>query len=530
MKSVAKRVISTVMLLALALSLVACGEKPVAPPVDPNPQQPSGEIVSAKDTFAMGMSAEPTSMDPAKSKDLVTWMFILQTYDTLIKYDYATKAFVPALASEYKVNADSTEVEFTIREDIKFHNGETMTMDDVMFSLNRALESSFTDQIDGSIKAFEKIDETHLKVVLNYSYAPILEVLVTPCWGIVSKKAVEEAEGAGNDFGRIACGTGAYILKEWKSGDQLTFEAFEDYYGGKAYVQNVTCRLIADQSAGAMALENGTLDYYYGIQNNDLPNLISKPNLKLYTVEDGVGLYDITFNTKEGIFADKRLRQAVAYAIDREEILLGGQEGNGMVNDCFCATAAFGWLEDYEWYEQDVEKAKALMKEAGYENGFEVVFKQDSSKTYMLSAEIMQDQLRDVGITVVFEKLERATWIETVAENMDYVASLRMTNHVVNDADYILTRRLTTEMIGGGNNYAGYDNPAFDALVAQARSSSDPQERLDLYRQCYDIIKEDVPAIPLYTTNSKQILNAKLEGWVAHPMSRTPWCNVYFVQ
>lgn len=488
------------------------------------------EKVSSKDSMVFGTGAEPTSMDPAKSKDLVTWLFMLNSYDTLIKYDWPSQKFVPALASQWKLNANSTEVVFTIRNDITFHNGEKMTMDDVIFSLDRALKSSFTAQINGSIDRFQKIDNTHLKVVLKYSYAPILEVLTTPCWGIVSKKAVMEAEAAKKDFGRIACGTGAYILKEWKSGEKMTFEAFDKYYEGAPKIKHVTVVLITDQSAGAIALETGSLDTYYGIQQSDANHLQDVKSLKVYNQPSGAGLYDITFNVTDGIFKDVRLRKAVALALDRDEILLGGQEGNGTVNDCFCATSAFGWLPDYKWYKQDLAKAKALMAEAGYPNGFNVVFTQDSSKTYMTSAEIMQAQLKKIGINVTFEKLERATWLDTVSVNRKYVASLRMTNHVVNDADYILTRRLTSGMIGGGNNYAGYSNPKFDALVAKARTINNQKDRLVIYRQCYDIIKEDVPVIPLYTTGAVTVTSAKLRGWVSHPMYRNPWCKLYFVE
>ncbi|MDP2816134.1 MAG: ABC transporter substrate-binding protein, partial [Rectinemataceae bacterium] len=391
-------------------------------------------------------------------------------------------------------------------------------------------KSSFTAQINGSIDRFEKINDTKLKIILKYSYAPILEVLTTPCWGIVSKKAVTEAAAANKDFGRIACGTGAYILKEWKSGEKMVFEAFDKYYEGTPVIKRCTVILITDQSAGAIALETGSLDYYYGVQETDIAHLKKVKALTVYNQKSGVGLYDITFNVTDGIFKDVRLRRAVAYALDREEILFGGQEGNGVVNDCFCATSAFGWLPDYQWYKQDLAKAKALLAEAGYPNGFNVIFTQDSSKTYMTSAEIMQAQLKKIGINVTFEKLERATWLDTVSSNRKFAASLRMTNHVVNDADYILTRRLTTDMIGGGNNYAGYANPQFDDLVLKARTSSNTKERLEIYRTCYDIIKRDVPVIPLYTTASATVTSAKLRGWLSHPMYRNPWNKLYFVE
>jgi len=491
----------------------------------------AAKAAGKRDIFRLGTSAEPTSMDPAKSKDLITWMFVMQTYDTLIKYDYQSKKIVPALAKKWSVNKNSTEVEFTIRDDIFFHNGKKMTMDDVIFSLNRALKSSFTAQINGSINKINKIDENRLKVVLNYSYAPILEVLATPCWGILNKEHVQAAEAAGKDVGRMpSCGTGAYMLKDWKSGEKLVFEAFDKYYGGAPAIKYAEAILIADQTSGAIALENGTLDYYYGTQNSDINHLRKVPTLKVYSTEDGVGIYDITFNVTNGVFKDKRLRQAVAYALDREEILIGGQEGDGVVTDTICATAAFGYMPDYKWYKQDLSKAKQLMAEAGYPNGLKVTFTQDSSKTYMMSAEIMQAQLKKIGIDVVFDKLERATWLDTVSSNRQFTASLRMTNHVVNDADYILTRRLTTSMIGGGNNYSGYSNSEFDALVEKARTSSDEKERLAIYRKCYDIIKEDVPFIPLYTSLTHQVVNADIGGWVAHPTYKTPWCNLYYVK
>jgi peptide/nickel transport system substrate-binding protein len=479
--------------------------------------------------FHLGMSAEPTSMDPAKSKDLITWIFIMQSYDTLIKYDQIKQEFIPALASSWEVNADSTEVLFTLRDDITFHNGDKMTADDVLFSLNRALQSSFTDQIDGSIDRFEKVGENQIKLVQKYGYAPILEVMITPCWGVVNKKYVEEHEAKGEDIGRIeSCGTGAYVLKEWKSGEKLLFKAFDKYYEGAPAIKDVECTLIADQTSGALALEQGALDYYYGTQNSDIEHLKELPTLTVYENTQGAGLYDITFNVKNGVFTDKKLRQAVAYAIDREEILIGGQEGRGIVTNTICASGAFGYMPDYPWYEQDKEKAKALVKEAGYPNGVDVVFTQDSSRTYMASAEIMQAQLKEVGINVTFDKLERATWLDIVAAKMNYTASLRMTNHVVMDADYLLTRRLTTGMIGGGNNYAGYSNPVFDKLVEQARTEPDSAKRLEIYKQCYDIIKEDVPFIPLYTTTNYSVVSSKIGGWISHPTYKTPWSKLYW--
>ena len=481
-----------------------------------------------KDTYTMGLYAEATSVDPALSKDRVTWIICYQIYDTLVKFDMATQSYAPGLASSWEISADSTEVVFEIRQDVKFHNGDTMTTDDALWSLQRALESTFTSSLTGSMDHFEKVDDTHIKLVLKYAYAPIMDVLVTPCFGIASKRAVEETEAAGQDFGRIGCGTGAYMLTNWRSGERMDFVAFDDYYEGAPAIKNVTVLQIPDAGSGAIALEDGTVDAYLFLQQSDFRHLESLPHLQKVETAGGVGIQDITFNVTDGIFTDKRLRQAVAYAINREDMLLGGVEGYGIISNVPCAVSSFGQM-DYAWYQQDQEKARQLLAEAGYANGLDITFQMEGSIDYMKPAEIMQDQLRQVGINVTFEKMERAAWIEQVSTIRNFTASLRMTTMAINDVDYLLSRRLHSESLGGGNNYSGYANPDFEALVVKARTLSDPTQRLDLYRQCYDMIKEDVPYIPLYSETNPIYINAKLMGFINHPQNRTPWSTLYFV-
>lgn len=489
-----------------------------------------GEVISSRNDYKMGMPSEPTSMDPAKTKDLVTWIYVLQAYDTLVKFNWGTQEYEPGIATDWVINDDSTEVLFTIRDGVKFHNGDDMTLDDVIFSLNRALNSTYTSAISGSIEEFVPVGDNQVKLILKYGYSPILQVLVTPSFSIVNKKVVEEIEAKGEEYGRNAIGTGPYKLVEWRNGERLSFEAFEDYYMEPGRLKTVDVTIVPDQTSGALALENGTLDYFYGVQDADIIHLKEMDHLKVYEANDGVSLYDITFNVQDGIFADKKLRQAVAYAINREEMLIGGIEGNGEVTDTICPNGVFGYDPDYKWIQHDPEKAKELLAEAGYPNGLTVTFRQDASKTYMTSAEVMQAQLKEVGIDVIFDKLERATWTEQVGGNRDFEATLRMTTLVIYDVDYMLTRRFTSDMIGGANNYSGYSNPEFDKKVIEARIVNDPEERMTRYFELYDMIKEDVPFIPLYTDYSTPVVNAKIRGWIHHPNDRNEWRRLYFVE
>lgn len=501
-------------MVLLCLALPACAAAPV----------------SAKDSLLWGVNAEASSLDPATSKDTVTHMMMFQIYDTLVREepsDY-TK-LIPGLAESWEFSADGREITFHLRKGVKFHNGDTMTADDVAFSLNRSLKSSYSSGIRGPITAFEKIDDKTVKCVMKHPYSPILDAMTNLTFGIVSKRAVEEAEAKGINFARNPCGTGPYKMASWQSGNALVLERFDDYYRGPAPIKTLTFKLIPDAASGAIGLEDGTLDFYYLAATTDYEYLNSLENLSS-VICPGVGLHHITFNVTDGVFKDKRLRQAVAYALNRDDIVIGGAEGNAEVANCLCPTTIFGYDREFQWYPQDLAKAKALMAEAGYPKGFDVVFSMQGSATYMKPAEVMQDQLRKIGIRVTFDKMERATYLDQVAGKRQFAASLRMINAVVRDADYVLTRRVHSSMIGGGNNYAGYSNPEVDALIDKARVTVDPKERLALYTQVYTILKEDVPLIPIYTDRQQMFFSSKLKGVYPHPVFRFGAHEMYFVE
>lgn len=509
-----------VLLTALIVGLSACSAAFGA----------SAPAASAKDSLLWGVNAEASSLDPATSKDTVTHMMMYQIYDALVKEspeDY--NKLVPGLAEKWEFAPDNRSVTFHLRKGVKFHNGDVMTADDAVFSLQRSLKSSFSSGINGAIDHFEKVDDMTVKCVLKYPYSPILDVMTNMTFAIVSKRAVLEAEAAKIDFARNPCGTGAYRMVAWKSGDSLVLERFDDYYGGPAPIKNLTYKLVPDAASGAIALEDGTLDCYYIVAAGDYEYMKGMKQLA-YVVCPGVGLHHITFNVTKGVFADKRVRQAVAYALNRDDVVIGGAEGHAEVANCLAPTSVFGYIKDFKWYEQNLDKAKALLAEAGYPNGFDVVFSMQGASTYMKPAEVVQDQLRKIGVRVTFDKMERAAYLEDVAGKRNFVASLRMINATVRDADSVLTRRFHSSMLGGGNNYSGYSNPKVDSLIEQARTLSDPDKRLELYREIYGILKEDVPLIPIYTDTIHMFFSAKLKNFYPHPVYRHPVHEMYFVK
>ena len=483
---------------------------------------------SSKDQLLWGVDAEAASLDPSTSKDTTTHMMMYQIYDALIKEDPQDYGkLIPGLAERWEFSDDGTEITFYLRKGVKFHNGDTMTADDVLFSLQRSLASSFSSAISEAIDRFEKVDDDSVKLVLKYPYGPILDVMTNMTYGIVSKRAVEEAEAKKIDFARNPCGTGAYKMVEWKNGDSLILERFDDYWQGPAAIKRLVYKLVPDASSGAIALEDGTLDAYYLIATTDYEYMKGLKQISFVECP-GVGFHHITFNVTDGIFKDKRLRQAVAYALNREDMVIGGADGYAEVANCPAPTSVFGYDKNFKWYEQDLDKAKALLAEAGYPNGLDVVFSMQSATTYMRPAEVMQDQLRKVGIRVTFDKMERAAYLEDVGGARKFIASLRMVNATVRDADSPLSRRFHSSMIGGGNNYSGYANPEVDKLIETARRTVDPAERQAMYTKVFEILKEDVPIIPIYTDYTPMFFNAKLKNFFPHPVYRYPVHLMYF--
>ncbi len=469
---------------------------------------------AAKESMVMSIHAEPTTMDPAEAKDIVSQMIQFQLFDTLVKKASDNPNEVIPCIAESWTTPSPTEIVFKIRGDVKFHNGESMTMDDVLFSLGRALKSTFTSGYNGPVAGFERIDDGELKMMLKYPYAPVMDIIANVSFAIVSKNAFESAVAKGVDFGRAPVGTGPYRFVEWKSGDRIVVKANEDYFGQKAAIRDITFRIMTDQGTAAFAVRNGEIDVLNMAQNSDWP--ILDADKKLYFMDCGSdGCHFIVFNCESGIFSNKLLRQAVSYAINREDIILGGNDGDGEPNECLTPTMAFGYLADFRNNPYDPVKAKELLKQAGYPDGFTVRLRVNQANTYVKPAEVIQDELRRIGIVLDFDKMERGAYLADVVGASRFEIAVHMVNATVGDADNVLTRKLHSSMTGNGNNYGKYANPEVDRLIDAARVESDPEKRLALYRRVYEIMREDAPIIPLFSSTNRTYLNGGLKG--AHP-------------
>lgn len=507
-------------LVAASMLLASCGggSSSSTAPSGSEGEQPSasGTTASAKDTVTWRTVADQKTFDPYKTTDLNDWKQHYQVFDSLFREE-PDGSYVPALCTDYEFNEDGTEITFTIREGVKFHNGDVMTADDVVFSLNTAIASSFTSKFTSVMQEATKVDDKTVKLTLKHAYLPIIGCLVSSCTSIVPQK-VYEADPDG--FGQNPVGTGPYVLKEVKSGEKIVFEAFPDYYRGEAPIKNMVVRIIKDDSSALMSFESGELDVLQPAQDySDRDQIMANPNLEYYEAPQAC-TFLVAFNNAKGVFADKRMREAVARAINKEDLILGAV--NGMADPTeegitpLCPQAP----KDFQGLEYDLEKAKALVAEAGYPDGVDVTMRVIGAANYTKPAEILQAQLKEIGINVKVEPMERQSWFDLAYAKGDF--EITFYAHAINvlDADFCTYPFLHSSEANGGNNYMGINIPELDELLEKARLSSDEEERNELYLRVCEIIRDESLFVPCYTGKRTIAAVKDLKGMYADPMMR----------
>ena len=495
-------------LLIISMLITACGNQ------NQSADKDSQGGTAARTDLNFGIIGEPKSLDPSQVDDLVPFSVTNQVYDNLIYYG-TDQTLSPGLAESWDYSQDRKEITFHLRKDVKFHNGDVMTADDVVFSINNAIASPFTKTVTSSMDKAEKMDDSTVVLRLKYSYGPVEYCVSSPQLSIVNKKVYEsDPEG----YGRNPIGTGPYKFVEWKSGDKIILQAFEDYYKGAGKIKDVTYKIITDGSTAVVALEKGEIDIIDTPPKTDRQNLIDNPDITYYETEIASTTF-IAINHDSELGKNKKFREAVAYAIDRESMIMGAVEGVGTPIYTPMAKSCFGWPEDFKFREYDVEKAKKLLAEAGYPNGLDIELKTTESATYYKPTEVLQDQLKKIGINASITKMERGAFWDDILTKRDYTIAVSAYTAAFPDSDYIYSM-YHSSMIKEGQNYFNYSNPKLDELLDEGRKSNDEEEREKIYREVCEVVKDDVATIPLYTYMTPIAARKDLKGVKAHPTNR----------
>ena len=437
-----------------------------------------------KKILTMAQKAEIKTLDPQKATDSVSRSIIKLINQTLVYIDNEGN-IVPELAQEItKVSPKETLIK--IKNDIKFSNGETLTIDDVLFSLERAKASPKMSQDLYMIESFEKVDDRTLKINTLYDAGNLLHKLASGGVAIVNKKAFEKDE---NNI----VGTGMFKLKEWVAGEKLVLERNEFFKDSKSNIDTLVVKFVPEANSRMIMLETGEIDLARDLLPLDFKKISEDTKFKTVEVETPSNMF-LGFDLRNELLADKRVRQAIAYAINNEDLVKTVFNGSASVATSPVPKITTGHNENSNNYPQNIEKAKQLLAEAGYPNGFniELFVSEDNQRIDM--AVIIQDNLKKIGINAEIKTFQWAAYVSTI-ENPNIIKPLFIMSWNISndDPDEVLYPLYHSSQIDAHTNVVFYKNEKFDNLISEARETTDKEKRMKLYEEAQDIIQEDLP-------------------------------------
>jgi peptide/nickel transport system substrate-binding protein len=502
----------------------------------------------AQTTFVFGGQGEPVSLDPAIITDGVSSRITRQIYEGLVKYKGPTTEVIPALAEKWEVNKDGTVWTFSLHKGIKFHDGNPCDAAAIVWNFDRWRLSKHP-QHENQIKAgqtfeyyeaqFGGFDEKSLitkveavnpqtvRITLKNPQGPFLANLAMFVFDIVSPKAVEKQ---GLNFGKNPVGTGPFKFVEWKVGQEVILEANKDYWD-KAHapkVQRVVIRNIKDNSQRLAALKAGEIHGFEGLNPDDVKVVRADPNLQIILRPTNTTGY-VAFNYKVKELRDGRVRQAIAHAINKKAIVDALYGGTGMVANQFQPPPLWGHNKELKDYEYNPERAKQLLKDAGFGQGLKEITWDDGKKEplqfwYMpvsrpyypnpkeISEAIAAD-LAKVGITVQLQTTDWAVYLDKRKNGQLPLYMLGWTGDN-GDPDNFVCYFFCSP---GASREGFYANQQLTGVLMEAQKLTDQPKRAVLYRKAEQMIHDDVARIFIANNQPPLPFSKKVKGYVANP-------------
>ena len=505
-----KKVLSVLLFLLMAASMVCANGSNDGTSASSN---------GYKDTIVFAQGADVTSFDPHIGKETPAVAVTNHIYDTLVDVDSASGEVVPQIAERWEQISD-VSYRFFIRKGMKFHNGEDLTAEDVKFSLDRAIASAAVSYIVDFISEVKIEDEYTIIVTTKAPYAPALRNLAVPFAGIVPKDYVE----ANPDILKTQpVGSGPYKFVTWEQSDYCKLEAFEDYYAGTPKTKYLVMKVIPEAAQRTIALETGEVDLCYDPLTSDLERIKENDDLVLYEAPSLTCFY-ISMNMKKAPFDNKLVRQAINYAIDRQLLVDTVNSGTGSPADAIIAPAVYGYYSA-GLYEYNPEKAKVLLAEAGYPNGFSCSLWVNNNQIRVEMCQAIQEMLREIGITCKIEVMEFGTFIQRSTNgehDMGYFGWVTSSK----DADYTYYSLEHSSQQGAAGNRTFINDPEVDRLIELARTNTDNDVRLQAYKDLAILLKDIANNAPIIFTAITAGANADIEDFILDPIGYHKLQNV----
>ena len=484
-------------------------------------------------TLIFGRGGDSVGLDPALEEDGESFKVCDNIYDTLVQYKDESTELEPGLATNWESSTDGLIWTFHLRKGVTFHDGTPFNAEAVLFSLNRQHDDTHPfHKVGGSyiywiatglaeiVDKIIAVDDYTVQIHLKTAYAPFIYTIAITPFSIVSPTAVQKW---GDAFSNNPVGTGPFKFVRWDRGDKIVLEANDTYWGGPPLLDRVILRSIPDNSVRLIELQQGNIhamefpnpDDFQQIRDDDTLELLSQP---------GMSIGYLAMNMDKSPFDILNVRLAINHAINKSAIIEYLYQGLGIPAKNPIPPTLWGYDDSIEDYAYDPELAKKLLAEAGYPNGFETtLWALPVPRPYIPDgralAEVLQSELRNVGIETKIVTFDWGTYLEKTKNGEHDIAMLGWSADL-GDPDnflYFLLSKSSAEKPAG--NIAFYRSDEMQAVLEQARATSDREKRISLYQEAQRIFHKDVPWVPLAHAKQILVINKKVKNLKLQPLN-----------
>jgi peptide/nickel transport system substrate-binding protein len=479
-----------------------------------------------KDAIVIGLVAEPVTMDPPQITDLNSARVTKRIFEGLVGQELGSYKLVPGLAQSWDISKDGLTYTFKLRGNVTFHDGTPFNAEAVKFVFERQLNDKgpyyatgtypYVKGFLGNVAGVEVLDASTVQIKLKAPLTPFLQYLAHQSLFMFSPESLKKW---GKDVVKHPVGTGPFKLETWEPGVKVVLARNDAYWGGAPKIRQAIYVPIVEAQARLVALKTGDIDLTMDVPPDALDDLRRDPNV-VVAESNSSAVWYVTLNTRHPILKDRRVRQALNHAVNKDAIIRDILRGTAIVSrgPMSPVYGAF-YEENTARYPHDLEKARALLKEAGYASGFDVTFLVPESGSGMQSpvemATVIQANLAQIGVRAKIQTMEWGAYLRKYLEQPD-MAEMSW-NPSIGDPDHMMYMLLSSDRFPPAFNAGYYQNDRVDDLLRRGRTTIDEKARVPLYKEAQRLVVEDAPWI--FVDHGKQVIvhRKRVQGFKLHP-------------
>ncbi|MEA4961329.1 ABC transporter substrate-binding protein [Lutispora sp.] len=489
----------------------------------------AGSTNNTNQRLIIGRANDSVTLDPASTTEMNSFKVTVNIFETLVKYEKNEGRIIPCLAESWNSSEDGLTWVFKLREGIRFHDGTDFNASAVCFNFHRWMDKdnpyhngkfSYWNTVFGGFPGFvdsvKALSNHSLEIKLNKPYAPFLNALAMPAFGIAGPEAIKEHN---EDLFKHPVGTGPFLLKSWEHNKSIILERNDKYWNGRAKVKEIEFRIIPGNKDRLEELKQGSIHIADYLSPVDIAEVKYDPNLHLY-LRPSFNVGYIAMNNERFPFNKRDVRVAINHAIDKEKLVNDVFDNFAKPAATYIPPSLWGYNNNLKTYEYDPDKSRKLMQEAGFPNGFKTtLWVMDAARDYfpkpLQVAEFVKESLKQVGIYAEIKVFNWDEYLTRIRNGEHEIALIGWTGDYADPDNFLYTMFASENAKPGfAANYSLYKSKEADQLLIQARETTNMVFRRSLYRSLQEIVNYEAPSVPLVHTMPVMASRLSVRGYV----------------